>query len=300
MSKNLIIPERIQVETVFGCNASCIMCPVNMPTKRKKGVMSLELFKKIVDEIEPYKNHIKKFDLWGLGAPLLDNTLFEKIKYAKSKGFGSLAIATNANLLDEKKQDKILESGLDAVIFSIDGTKKETHESIRKGVNFDRVVKNAKSIIEKRDRGNYRTRFVFRFIRQDLNKNQWAEFKKFWGSLISKEKGDKIIGYDMHSWGGELPLSKINQKNHEIALKPCHHVFDRLMILWDGTVPLCCSDLHHANYSLGNVKDSLPIEIFNNEKITNIRKIHLAHKKNSMKICKECTILYSEMHQEIE
>lgn len=300
MAEKLVIPERIQIEVVFGCNAICTMCPINMPTERKKGAMDLELFKQIADQMVPYKDYIQKFDLWGLGEPLLDKTLFEKIKYAKHKGFRGLAIATNADLMDREKQDKLLESRIDTIIFSIDGTKKETHEAIRKGVTFEKVIKNARSIIEKRDKGNYKTRFVFRFIRQESNKNQWKEFKEFWQLLISKEKGDMIIGYDMHSWAGEISLSEEKERNEEIELKPCHHIFDRLIILWDGTVPLCCSDLHHANYSLGNVKDSSPMEVFNNKKIKKIREIHLAKKKNTMKICKECTILYSEAAQEIE
>ena len=49
--------------------------------------------------------------------------------------------------MNKEKQDKILESGLDTVIFTIDGAKKEIHEPIIKGTNFERVVKNAKSII---------------------------------------------------------------------------------------------------------------------------------------------------------
>ena len=97
--------------------------------------------------MELYKEHIQKFDLFGLGEPLLDKTLFEKIKYAKSKGFKNWAISTNVDLMNKEKQDKILESGLDTVIFTIDGAKKEIHEPIIKGTNFERVVKNAKSII---------------------------------------------------------------------------------------------------------------------------------------------------------
>lgn len=301
MIRDIVVPERIQLELVFGCNASCIMCPVNMPSKRKKGIMSIDLFKKIVDEMAPFKEHIGKFDLWGLGEPLLDKTLYEKIAYARSKGFRNLAIATNTDLLKKEYQNHLLESGLDTVIFSIDGYKKETHERIRLGLNFDRVIENAQSIIEKRNTGNYKTRFVFRFIRQESNKAEWEDFKEYWTSRISPEREDMIIGYDVHTWGGEMPVSdsSIEKRDLEIEQKPCHHVYDRLMVLQDGTVPMCCSDMHHGKYALGNVNESLPIDVFNNEKINKIREIHEAGKKNSMRICKECTILYSEAAQEV-
>ena len=301
MPNKIVIPERIQLEAVFGCNASCIMCPVNIPSKREKGVMSQELFQKIIDEMAPFKDRIDKLDLWGLGEPLLDRNLYQKIKYAKSKGFRNLAIATNADLLKEEYQQLVLESGLDTVIFSIDGSTKATHENIRVNTHFDNVIDNARSIIDKRNRGSYRTRFVFRFIRQETNKQEWGAFQEYWKSKIATDRGDIIIGYDAHSWGGEIPLPEGEslERTPEIERKPCHHVYDRLIVLHDGTVPLCCSDLHHARYALGNVKEASPIEIFNNAYIGKIRKLHEAGKKNQMGICKECTILYSEAAQDV-
>lgn len=301
MKNKTIIPQRIQLEVVFGCNARCTMCPIDMPTKRKKGIMSMELFKKAIDDLTPYAAQIEKVDLWGLGEPLLDKTLFEKIKYAKSRGFQSIAIATNADLLNAKNQEALLESGLDTVIFSIDGYRKETHEGIRRGVNFDNVVANAESLIRKRDQGNYATRFVFRFIRQDVNKGEWQMYKDFWKARISSEKKDIIIGYNAHTWGGELAGAEKGAESRDplIDAKPCHHVYDRLMILWDGTVPLCCSDMHNAHHALGNVREDTPIAVFNNEKIARIRELHQGGRKNTMKICHDCTILYSEAAQEV-
>jgi len=301
LSNNIVVPERMQLETVFGCNANCFMCPVNAPSKRKKGIMSIDLFKKITDEMAPFRERIKKFDLWGLGEPLLDKTLYEKIKYTKLKGFQNLAIATNADLLTKKCQDYLLDSGLDTIIFSIDGYKKETHESIRRGVDFDRVIKNVQSIIEKRNKDNYKTRFVVRFIRQKCNKSEWKMFKEYWLTKISLDRKDIIICYNAHTWAGEMPFFEdiIEKRNSEIEEKPCHHIYDRLVVLWDGTVALCCSDLHNGEYALGNVNDSSPINIFNNEKIKKIREIHQAGKKNNMRICRECSILYSEAAQEV-
>ncbi len=107
----------------------------------------------------------------------------------------------------------------------------------------------------------------------------------------------------MHSWCGEIQLSEKILENtkrvKKIESKPCHYLFDRLIVLQDGTVPLCCLDSHHAHNAIGNVKDASPIEIFNNQKVKKIRELHLAGKKNVMEICKNCTNLYSEAKQEI-
>jgi MoaA/NifB/PqqE/SkfB family radical SAM enzyme len=252
MEKKILIPKRLTLETVFGCNSNCIMCVINLPTKRKKGIMPVWMSKYVLDECAKYVDQIRQLDFFGLGEPFLDPYLFERIKYAKEKGFKNIGISTNADLLDEDKQKKLLESGIDTVLFSIDGAKKETHEAIRRGTNFERVVRNFQGIIKMRDEGNYKTRFVLRFIRQDINKNEWEDFKKFWEPKLSKEKKDMMIIYDMHTWGGEkFSKDKIlnNQtRDPEIEKKPCHRLNELLIVLADGSVPLCNEDELHAKF----------------------------------------------------
>jgi len=300
-STQLIIPERLQLETVHGCNARCTMCPIHLASERKKGIMSFELFKYIVDKMIPFKENITKFDLWGLGEPLLDKNIASKIRYAKDKGFQNLAIATNVDLLNSEIVTQLYQAKLDTILFSIDGVTKQTHESIRINTNFERVIENANNAIKIRNENNYKTRFVFRFIRQEKNKNEWQGFKEYWKKRISKKYEDIIICYNRHTWGGELKDFVSPVLNHNICTeKPCHHIFDRLIILWDGTVPLCCSDLHHAHYCFGNVKDISPVDLFNCKKFQKIRYIHNSGKRMTIKICKECTILESEMTQEIK
>ena len=76
------------------------------------------------------------------------------------------------------------------MILSIDGATKTTHESIRKRTNFDRIVANCESLIKMRNDGNYNTKFVVRFIRQNSNKHEWEAYKEFWKSRIMRDKGD--------------------------------------------------------------------------------------------------------------
>ena len=54
----LINPE-IRIETTNICNAHCIMCP-REKLDREKGTMSIDLFKKIIDEVKDYGVEIIK------------------------------------------------------------------------------------------------------------------------------------------------------------------------------------------------------------------------------------------------
>ena len=289
-----IVPSTVIIETVFGCNASCTMCPINMPTERKKGIIDPQLFRDIIDKLAVYKQEIKQLDLFGVGEPLLDPEYPDKIAYAKSKGFLNVGFATNAELLTSEMASKVLGAGVDTIMVSIDGATKETHESIRIKTNFSNVVQNTRNAIEQRDKLGYSTKFVLRFIRQEINIHEWDTFCAFWKKIINESCGDLIIGYDLHSWGGEIEVTKREQSSIIPKDLPCHHLFDRMIILRDGTIPLCCADMHLANKTIGNCSTDNPIEVFNSTMMKHFRDIHLSSKRLEMDICRACTILDSE------
>lgn len=302
MEKKLRVPKRIQLETFYGCNARCVMCAISLPPTRKVGTMSMEMSNYVFDEFAPYADQIEKVDLFGLGEPMLDKLLFDRIAYAKKKKFKNIAISTNAELLDKEKQKRLLDSGIETVIFSIDGFKKETHEAIRKRLNFEKVVENCQSTIAMRDAGNYGTRFVVRMIRQKSNMPEWPDYRKFWGSQLSGDKRDLMIVYDVNTMGGDFYVKKRDLIKEEdidpvIEAMPCNMVFDRFIVLNNGWVPLCCEDTPKAEHCFGNVNDTRPMDIFNSEKWEKVRELHTCGKKNDMEICKGCTVIYSERNQ---
>lgn len=303
--KTRIVPSRLTIETVFGCNADCVMCVVHQPSRRKKGSMSMELFKKIIDEMAPYSEQIEMMDLFCLGEPLLDRHLFDRIRYAREKGFRNMALSTNAQLLTPERQRALLESGIETIIFSLDGIKKATHEGIRRNLDYDVVLENCLNMIEMRNAGNYETRFVIRFIRQAANRDEWEAYKDFWSRHISPERKDLLIRYDAHTWGGQLMAKDVrltereHERDPEIEQMACYQVFEILYILADGSVPMCSEDWLHPLHNYGNVKEQHPLDIFNSKKFNNTREQHLKGNKNCIQHCKECTMLYSRTTRKV-
>lgn len=293
-----VIPERIQVETAFGCNASCTMCPVDLPTGRKKGVMRFETFKLFIDQMAPHRDHIGLVDLWGLGEPLLDKGLFDKVRYGHEAGFTQLAIATNGDLLAEDRIEELLRSGLETVIFSIDGIRAETHEVIRRNTDYANTIANIETLIRRRAETGARLKIVLRMIRQDDNRAEWPAFRDHWRAKLSREHEDTVIGYDVHTWGGSVdtPGGAMVEVPPDVA---CHHVYDRLIVLWDGTVALCCADMHLGEYALGNIHDTPAIDLFNSAAMRRYRMMHESGRREEMEICKRCTILQSEQAQQV-
>lgn len=292
-----LIPRRVTIETVFGCNAKCTMCVIDHPTERPKGVMDLGLFKRTVDALAPYRDRIEMFDLFALGEPLLDPHLFERVRYVKARGFRRLAISTNAHLLDHGRERALLESGIDTVICSIDGARKETHEAIRVKVDFDRATRNIRNAIALRNENGYTTRFILRFIRQRSNAAEWPEFRDTWRAVVSPERGDVVSVYDVHNWAGRIASKEEALRVAEIEREPCHHIFRNMMILANGALALCSEDMLDGAFRFGNVTEEDPIAAYNSERFRAMRRLHLAGRKPCVQTCSECTVLYSERNR---
>ena len=173
-------------------------------------------------------------------------------------------------------------------------------------------------------------------VRQQLNISQWDDYNVFWRELLSTEKGDNVLGMDVHNTGGKVPnydKKKINNFNSleedhkahytssvengrfekllvpeseddEVCVKAsevedlggCPDLFTRFSIFASGDVALCSAD--QAEYfKLGNVINQDPIQIFNNDRFSHYRKKWLSNSYKELDHCKNCTVVMSRFHK---
>ena len=135
-------PLKIQLEITNRCNLKCIMCarifnPRYSSTAGFIGDMDLDLVKKI----RPVLRGVSAVYTFGNGEPLL-NSNFLNILRIISPFRPRISFNTNGTLLNEKKCREIVDLGIDCVVFSIDSPIKESFEKIRKGSDFDVVIRN--------------------------------------------------------------------------------------------------------------------------------------------------------------
>jgi len=286
----MIIPKHIQLESTNGiCTSRCEMCTIKSWT-RKPDVMSLDVFVKILEKFKPYISQVQYLTLHGCGEPLLDKGLAKKVEIAKSMGFKGTGFATNCTELSEKVSKDLIKAGLDTIICSIDGIKKETHETIRVGTNFEKVVKNVQNFIKLRN--NYgKTRVLVRFIRQELNKAEWPLFSKYWSEQLVKEYGDDVVKFDIHNWGGDLKDYESKDLNKDIPKEYliCGGIFERVKIYSNGDIALCDAD-DNGFFKMGNAIHFNPIEIYNNEIFNHHRKMMQDGRIRELEYCRNCTI----------
>src|SRR5688572_17077105 len=105
-----VLPEIVQIESTNICNAKCVFCPRD-EMHRRQGVMSLDLFKKIVDECAALGiTHVR---VHNYGEPFLDRHLTEKVRYAKAQGNKEVGMISNGSLITEKIARGMIEAGPD-------------------------------------------------------------------------------------------------------------------------------------------------------------------------------------------
>lgn len=155
-------PYSLFIDPCNLCNFKCQFCAVQTSHKGlnyKKGFMSMELYKKIVDDICGFPDKLRMLRIAQHGEPLLHPELPEMIRYAKEKGVSDfIEIVTNGSKLNPQLNTKLVESGLDRIRISIEAVSAEGYQEIAgTKVDFERMRSNIKDIYAKSVRGGGHT-----------------------------------------------------------------------------------------------------------------------------------------------
>jgi MoaA/NifB/PqqE/SkfB family radical SAM enzyme len=271
-------PVELLIELTNACNLACVMCP-HAQMKRGRGVMSPELFRKIIDEAADLK--IRSIKLAGLGEPLLDKDIAGKIAYAKKKNL-SVKMFTNGMLLNRQKAQQLVESGIDEIFISIDGGSQAVQERLRKGSNFLQIQENLRDFKrlrrEMKASGKTVPEVIINVTYQEANKNERRLIKEIWGDLV-----DNIRLFPIHNWEVAVDVPRR-------ASQPCHLPFSQMAVCWDGRIALCCIDYECQN-QLGDVTKESIASIWQGTTATGFRKYHLDCKPETIDLCRSCSML---------
>lgn len=276
---NFKIPFALQIELINSCNINCICCSAPINT-RKKGYMSLSLFKKIIDEASNIG--IKKIKPFLHGESFLHPRFIEMVRYIKSKKNLGIIITTNGSMLDEKKSKLLFQSGLDyedEVVFSVLGYSKELHERVMQGIKHEDILTNIQTFLKLRRKYDSNVRVLVSFSRMPENEHEEKEFIKFW-----QKKVDDVQIFNVSKSFKKYKDSKIvtPQRN-----KTCSVIWKILGIYWNGDVPICITDLN-GDFIVGNLKDQSIVEIWNGKQFSSVRNLHRKNQFKKIPLCSKC------------
>lgn len=280
--------KRIYIEITNICNLSCDFCP---QTKRKPEFMKIEIFKRILNEIKPYGNHVY---FHVKGEPLLHPELDKFLDICDEMGFRA-NITTNGTLI-KKAGDKIINKpALRQINFSLhsfDGNeiKGSMEDYINDIISFTKEtlrISDTKVALRfwNLTRDNHvnvksqRNRRILDVIEREFELPYRIEEK------ISSERGVKI--------GEKLYLNQ----DHEFEWPGleceeddgrgfCYGLRNQIAILVDGTVVPCCLD-GEGIINLGNINEMSFKEIINGKRARDLFE-GFSRRQSVEELCKKC------------
>ncbi len=289
-------PFSISIEPTTTCNLRCPECPSGLRAfTRDTGNLDVSLFKSTIDDI--YKDLLYLI-FYFQGEPYINPKFLEMVKYASSKKLYTIS-STNGHFLSDENARKTVESGLDRLIISVDGTTQGVYESYRRGGRLDKVIEGSRRIVAwKKKLKSNKPLLLFQFLVVKPNEHQIEEVKQ-----LAKEVGvDGVLlksaqVYDYKNGNELIPDNQKysrykKQKDGTYTVKhslvnSCWKMWHSNVITWDGKVVPCCFD-KDAKYVLGDLKNDSLKDIWGNSNYTKFRKSIQKGRKN-IDICKNCT-----------
>lgn len=299
VSKRIIhwgMPLGVSIEPTNYCNLACKECPVGLNLlKREKANISTDLYKKILDELSPFLSNII---IYFQGEPFINSHIYEMISYASDKHVYSI-ISTNGHYFTEENVKKILKSGLNKLIISVDGTTQEVYEKYRVGGKLSTVINGTKLIVKaKKNLKVKRPMIVLQFLVTAENEHQIKDAKQLAKTLNVDSISFKSAQiYDFENGNKLIPkndkFSRYKKlENGKYAIKSklrnrCWRMWAHPVVTASGDVLPCCFD-KDAKYCMGNIKSQSFSEIWKSEKYINFRKQVFSNRKE-IDMCKNCT-----------
>jgi len=299
------LPSVLRIEPASQCNLACSHCPtgtVEMP----RGIMSKQVFKKVIDNIINNRSDIDVVVLYHGGEPLLNSRFFEMaLEIRKILPDSFIKTVSNGMVLNESNSRKILACSIDQIEFSLDGLSALHNQVIRKNSDTEKILNNIKKLINIKKTDNLEkpqiviatTQFIDKYAEFPLGDapvpkwltEQFNNLDIVFKSQYAIKWPHMVIQQDMDNRG----LFDLVVDPYATDLSECDHVNNTITIRSDGNVVPCCYDLT-SKLVMGNILKNSLINIWNSQGYMELRNSIKSKKYRS--ICGVCAVVRSPIY----
>jgi len=238
-------PITISFEPTTACNLRCPECPSGLRAfSRPTGNLKEDFFRQTIDSLH---RDLLCLIFYFQGEPFINPKFLEMVAYAHEKGIYSIT-STNGHFLNSENARKTVESGLDRLIISVDGTTQETYEAYRKEGNLETVLQGARNVVHwKKQLKSSTPHIIFQFLVVRPNEHQIPEIYQLAQEIgINEVKLKTAQVYDYERGNPLIPsidrYARYAQKSdgtYQIKnklLNHCWKLWHSCVITWDGVV----------------------------------------------------------------
>ncbi len=259
-------------------------------------MLEANFFRHTIDQLAP---DLLYLTFYFQGEPFLNPDFLEMVKYASSKKIYT-ATSTNAHYLSDENARRTVESGLDRLIISLDGTTQEVYSQYRVGGDLEKVMSGTANIVKWKKKLNSRTPYIFfQFLVVRPNEHQLLEAKE-----LAKKTGVDGIRYktaQVYDYVNDpnqlIPqhtnLSRYRKKSDgtyeskNLLQNHCWRLWHSPVITWDGIVVPCCFD-KDAKHRMGDLKNKSFKEIWKQPEYLDFRR-KILKGRAEIDICANCS-----------
>lgn len=282
-------PSQIIVDATEVCNLECIHCP-HPEFKRSEHYstryLDVAIHNKMVDEVHQYgQGHTQYIRYTSNGEPLVHPAIYDMLDYAVKNSGVFVTLTTNGTIMNERRIEKLLASGLHMVDISIDAFLPETYAEIRRGGKLETTRANVLKLMEIKKQIGAVTRIVVSFVEQPQNTGEVADFESYW-----KQQGANfVVIRRLHSAAGGVQAIAMDMKQTQQSVdrKPCLYPWERILLNPNGELAFCPQDWSHGSV-LADYRATTIREVWQGEVYRQLREAHLANQYNAFPFCAQC------------
>ena len=286
----------VSFEPTTACNLRCPECPSGLRAfSRPTGNLKQDFFRKSLDELG---SQLMYLIFYFQGEPYINPDFLDMVQYASQKKIYTIT-STNGHFLNDDNARRTVESGLDRLIISVDGTTQEVYEQYRKEGNLQKVLEGAANIVKwKKQLNSASPHVIFQFLVVKPNEHQIPEVYRMADEIGVDEV--KLKTAQVYDYIRGNPLIRENEKYSRYRKNPdgsyavknrllnhCWKLWHACVITWDGIVVPCCFD-KDATHRLGDLKHTSFKDIWQGDAYRNFRN-SLLKGRNQIDICTNCT-----------
>lgn len=306
------------------CNQRCKFCLWHSKdTPRPYWPLHLKFddFRRIADILS--QKNLAHIHFCGTGEPLFNKDIFKMIEYAQNKKM-TTSLMSNCSEIMTPNIDKIANSGIVRFFTNIDSGFPDQFEEIKEHANFDVVLNNVRKLVEMRTKAKAKFKIAIYCIAMRSNYKSYKQLMKIvheigadeiWFSYLQpfEEMNELTSSKNVIQQSDEHILKELDEaiefgRNLGLNVFPphfppktksrvnCDTMWWKLMInlpndkipseKWVGNVSTHCFLAHTGDaYSFGNILTDDFDDIWNGEKIQNLREQLLT---DAPEVCKKC------------